>query len=71
MKHYLLIITLLISFSAISQTNQFTVRVHDKTHLQTKTEYFQKHKFSVNDLNISNINDYLINCDVLSLAYYL
>lgn len=55
MKHYLLIITLLISFSAISQTNQFTVRVHNKTHLQTKTEYSQKHKFLVNDLDISNI----------------
>lgn len=55
MKHYLLIFSLLISFSGFTQTNSFKVRVHDKTHLQSYTEYSQKHLFSVNDLDISNI----------------
>lgn len=53
MKNYLLVLTLLISFSVYGQDNTFTIRVHDKTHLKEWNEYSQKHLFSINDNEIS------------------
>lgn len=63
MKHYLLYFFLLLSFSSFAQSNNFKVRVHDKTHLKTKGEYSKKVLFTVKDKNISNITlNLYLNC---------
>lgn len=55
MKHYLIILFLLLSVTVSSQENGFKIRVHDKTHLSTKGEYSKKVLFPIKDKNISNI----------------
>lgn len=63
MKNYLLVLTLLISFSVYGQDNTFTIRVHDKTHLKEWNEYSQKHLFSINDNEISKVElNLYLNC---------
>lgn len=63
MKHYLLYFFLLLSVSTFAQPSNFTVRVHNKTHLKTKGEYSQKVLFPVKDKYFNFIDLHLyLNC---------
>ncbi len=63
MKHYLLYFSLLLSVSTFAQPSNFTVRVHNKTHLKTKGEYSQKVLFPVKDKYFNFIDLHLyLNC---------
>ncbi|MEA4967064.1 MAG: peptide-N-glycosidase F-related protein, partial [Bacteroidaceae bacterium] len=63
MKHCLLSLLLLMSAYTYAQFDNFSVKVHDKTHLKTKGEYSQKVLFPINDKKISHITMNLtLNC---------